>query len=222
MVLGGGEGGGNFFFLSDLLVANGKWAFVLVHVLSLYLSLWMWDMSSLQWCPRLCLGWRSGAEITNVNVEMQRRCLSFFQVRCSEPQGSFWQLKWLTVENSAVREIVEIFWPWVPWTGKAVWYVHPHRLAEGEQGLCEREPGPGCLRLLFLTSYFPGSFSSAARGWLSNFRVLGMPFPLVSPQFFMWYRTTSVELSVLDDGCMFPPSEPALSVSVFGGGSWLP
>lgn len=145
MVLGGGEVGG-IFFLSDLLVANGKWAFVLVHVLSLYLSLWMWDMSSLQWCPRLRLGWRSGAEITNVNVETQRRCLSFFQVRCSEPQGRFWQFTWLTVENSAVREIVEIFRSWVPRKGKAVWYVDPRCLAEAEQGLYEREPGPGCPR----------------------------------------------------------------------------
>lgn len=33
----------------------------------------------------------------------------FFQLPSHELQGSFWQLKWFAVENSALREIFEIF-----------------------------------------------------------------------------------------------------------------
>lgn len=47
--------------------------------------------------------------ITHVHLGRHWRCLEFFQLTCHELQGSFWQLKSFAVENSALREIVEIF-----------------------------------------------------------------------------------------------------------------
>lgn len=117
----------------------------------------------------------------------------FFQLPSHELQGSFWQLKWFAVENSALREIVEIFRSWV------AWYVNLHRLAWGENcvgaGL-----GLGCCRAILSHYLF-----SCLTAWCSKkliFWVLRVPCLLVNPC--SSYNMTLLELSVLGNDFVLP------------------